>query len=77
MANTPSENAFSRSGAGRRRFSTVHCLMRDQDRRIDHTIIPNLPPQHPQETIMDDKKRRFRREISTAKSPTQFCRDSN
>jgi hypothetical protein len=59
------------------RSSTVHCLMSDQGRRIDHTIIPNLPPQHPQEAVMDDKKRRFLREISTAKSPTQFCRDSN
>jgi hypothetical protein len=51
--------------------------MRDQDRRIDHMIMPNLPPQHPQEAVMDDKKRRFLTEISTDKNPTQFCRDSN
>jgi hypothetical protein len=67
-----------RSGvAWAHRSSTVRCPISDHDRRIDHTIIPNLPPQYPQEAVMDDKKRRFLREISTANSPTQFCRDSN
>jgi len=40
-------------------------------------IMPNLPPQHPQEAAMDDKKRRLLRDISTTKNSTQFCRDSN
>jgi hypothetical protein len=29
--------------------------MINQDRRIDHTIMPNLPPQRPQQAVMDDE----------------------
>jgi hypothetical protein len=29
--------------------------MINQDRRIDHTRMPKLPPQRPQQAVMDDE----------------------